>query len=125
MTTKKVRGLFCQAIIFTFFAILSQGCGIYDGPFMVIDGTEYSTQHVNKIQKNKTTKKEILVLFGDPYLKKNDNWIYYFLKERKSVDRRWIGIPIEHRQRFKAQLSIYFKNELVKDFNFEKEIKED
>ncbi len=102
-------------------AIVS-GCGIHDGEFKVLKGREFSSSDLTKIQKNVTTRLQILNLFGEPYSKEDDTWRYYLLKERTSTDRRWFGIPLKYHQRFEADLMIYFKGDIVRNFTYSKRI---
>lgn len=122
MITNKAR---MHPVTVFFLLILLHGCGIHNGPFLIIEGRDYPTQNVDKIVKGKTSQEEIIEIFGEPYIQTNNKWTYYLLKERTGTDRRWFGIPIKHHQSFKSQLTIIFKERVVDDFTIDKKIEED
>ena len=50
----------------------------------IITGQDFNTTNIDKIQKGKTTKQEILGMFGQPYIKTvnsfGETWTYQYLK---------------------------------------------
>ena len=67
-----------------FCLIAFNGCVVIsDSPFRVIDGKDYPLYKINNIAKGKSTKSDILEMFGKPYLEYNGKWVYYYIKENK------------------------------------------
>jgi hypothetical protein len=99
------------------FLIALGGCfsGIRESPWVIIEGRYFPVEDVRDIIKGKTTRKEILDLFGEPYTKTEGRWTYYFVSERIS----WVEPPLSvNRQRSKKELIIILGDDAVDDFNF-------
>jgi len=98
------------------------GCVASDSPFRIIDGKDYSYRNVDNIVKGKTTKQEILDMFGDPYTKTDNRWIYYFLKERTGKTTIWFLTLNKARQQFRAELEIIFRDNIVDNYIFNSKV---
>ncbi len=103
--------------------ILLGGCMAYDSPFRIIDGKDYSYQKIDNIVKGKTTKQEISDMFGEPYTKTDNKWIYYFLKERRGKTTIWFLTVSKARQQLKTELEIIFRDNVVDNYVFNSDVK--
>lgn len=105
--------------------VMFGGCLASDSRFRIIDGKDYSYQKADSIVKEKTTKQEILDLFGDPYIKTDNRWIYYFLKERTGKTTIWFLTLNSARQQCKGELEIIFRDDIVDNYTLRSEMKVD
>jgi hypothetical protein len=56
--------------------IVLNGCVVIsDYPSRVIDGKDYPFHKINNIAKGKSTKSDILEMFGKPYLEYNERFV--------------------------------------------------
>ncbi|MDR3667464.1 MAG: outer membrane protein assembly factor BamE [Ignavibacteriaceae bacterium] len=84
-------------------------------------GKDFKDDQINKIQKDISTKADILELFGEPYSKRinsdNETWTYYYQRIKSTAQSCLIITTAKAESEVKS-LEVSFSKEKVSDYSY-------
>lgn len=101
-------------------SLASVGCTIPTSSYSV--GKNFSSENVSKVTKGKTTDKELIQMFGEPFSKtvvseSEEKWIYTYSSGTTNVQRGFLTANVQTTGRRKM-LDVLLKNGIVTNFAY-------
>ena len=92
------------------YVVFLVGCATASG--VIVTGKNFDTSNIEKVQKGKTTKQEVLQMFGTPPTKKvegsSETWTYSYSKIFSKATAGYFSTVQSEGQIFSKNLSIKF-----------------